>query len=101
IVFNDVGGIVYGKGNDTWAGAGLKHGSYFLLDRIPEDGWYFHDESRLSKVPLCRSNLESNDPQPRSTMVRAPDLELEFNQYQENTNARLTTLENELAAMRL
>nr|GEW21922.1 hypothetical protein [Tanacetum cinerariifolium] len=34
-------------------------------------------------------------------MVRATDLELEFNQYQENTNARLTTLENELAAMRL
>ncbi|GKB60522.1 ankyrin repeat-containing protein [Tanacetum coccineum] len=34
-------------------------------------------------------------------MVRAADLELEFNQYQENTNARLTTLENELAAMRL
>ncbi|GJT53907.1 hypothetical protein Tco_0988961 [Tanacetum coccineum] len=58
IVFNDVGGIVYGKGNDTWADAGLKHGSYFLLDRIPEDGWYFHDESRLSKEPLCRSNLE-------------------------------------------
>ncbi|GJV55101.1 hypothetical protein Tco_1456106, partial [Tanacetum coccineum] len=38
--------------------AGLKHGSYFLFDRIPEDGWYFHDESRLSKKPLCRSNLE-------------------------------------------
>nr|GFC51030.1 ankyrin repeat-containing protein [Tanacetum cinerariifolium] len=37
----------------------------------------------------------------RSTMVRAADLELEFNQYQENTNAYLTTLENELAAMRL
>ncbi|GJT59703.1 DNA polymerase zeta catalytic subunit-like protein [Tanacetum coccineum] len=37
IVFNDVGGIVYGKGNDTWVDAGLKHGSYFLLDRIPED----------------------------------------------------------------
>ncbi|GKB88612.1 hypothetical protein Tco_0960884 [Tanacetum coccineum] len=34
-------------------------------------------------------------------MVRAADLELEFNQYQENTNVRLTTLENELAAMRL
>nr|GEW78768.1 ankyrin repeat-containing protein [Tanacetum cinerariifolium] len=34
-------------------------------------------------------------------MVRAVDLELEFNQYQENTNSRLTTLENELAAMRL
>nr|GEV60684.1 hypothetical protein [Tanacetum cinerariifolium] len=34
-------------------------------------------------------------------MVRAADLELEFNQYQENTNARLTTLENELTAMRL
>ncbi|GKA77866.1 hypothetical protein Tco_0784403, partial [Tanacetum coccineum] len=49
---------VYGKGNDTWADAGLKHGSYFLFDRIPEDGWYFHDESRLSKKPLCRSNLE-------------------------------------------
>ncbi|GJW47026.1 putative mitochondrial protein, partial [Tanacetum coccineum] len=58
IVFNDVGRIVYGKGNDTWADAGLKHGSYFLFDRIPEDGWYFHDESRLSKKPLCRSNLE-------------------------------------------
>nr|GEW55911.1 hypothetical protein [Tanacetum cinerariifolium] len=29
------------------------------------------------------------------------DLELEFNLYQEDTNARLTTLENELAAMRL
>ncbi|GKA77868.1 pentatricopeptide repeat-containing protein [Tanacetum coccineum] len=29
---------VYGKGNDTWADAGLKHGSYFLFDRIPEDG---------------------------------------------------------------
>ncbi|GJU53555.1 retrovirus-related pol polyprotein LINE-1 [Tanacetum coccineum] len=54
IVFNDVGGIVY----DTWADARLKHGSYFLLDRITEDGWYFHDESRLSKEPLCRSNLE-------------------------------------------
>ncbi|GJT31488.1 hypothetical protein Tco_0911763 [Tanacetum coccineum] len=27
IVFNDVGGIVYGKGNDTMADAGLKHGS--------------------------------------------------------------------------
>ncbi|GKD96491.1 hypothetical protein Tco_1380388 [Tanacetum coccineum] len=58
IVFSDVGGIVYGKGNDTWADVGLKHGSYFPLDRIPEDGWYFHDESRLSKEPLCRSNLE-------------------------------------------
>ncbi|GJW61438.1 hypothetical protein Tco_0110773 [Tanacetum coccineum] len=58
IVFNDVGGIVYGKGNDTWADAGLKHGSYFLLDRIPEDGWYFCDKLRLSKEPLCRSNLE-------------------------------------------
>ncbi|GJW47030.1 putative mitochondrial protein [Tanacetum coccineum] len=34
-------------------------------------------------------------------MVRAADLELEFNQFQENTNGRLTTLENELAAMRL
>nr|GEZ50425.1 hypothetical protein [Tanacetum cinerariifolium] len=34
-------------------------------------------------------------------MVRAADLELEFNQYQENTNAHLTTLENELADMRL
>nr|GEW03432.1 putative mitochondrial protein [Tanacetum cinerariifolium] len=34
-------------------------------------------------------------------MVRAADLKLEFNEYQENTNARLTTLENELAAMRL
>nr|GEY01616.1 putative reverse transcriptase [Tanacetum cinerariifolium] len=41
-----------------------------------------------------------NDPQPRSTMVRAADLELEFNQYRENMNSRLTTLENELAAMR-
>ncbi|GJZ02987.1 hypothetical protein Tco_0520948 [Tanacetum coccineum] len=30
----------------------------FLLDRIPEDGWYFHDESGLSKEPFCRSNLE-------------------------------------------
>ncbi|GJU86686.1 hypothetical protein Tco_1294232 [Tanacetum coccineum] len=58
IMFSDVGGIVYGKGNDTWVDAGLKHGSYFLLDRIREDGWYFHDESRLSKEPLCRSNLE-------------------------------------------
>ncbi|GKF85953.1 hypothetical protein Tco_0253780, partial [Tanacetum coccineum] len=48
IVFNDVGEIVYGKGNDTWADA-------VLFDRIPEDGWYFHDESRLSKKPLCRS----------------------------------------------
>ncbi|GJR03964.1 hypothetical protein Tco_0526948 [Tanacetum coccineum] len=46
------------RGNDTWADAGLKHGSYFLLDRIPEDGWFFHDESRFSKKPLCRSNLE-------------------------------------------
>ncbi|GKE27865.1 kinase-like domain, phloem protein 2-like protein, partial [Tanacetum coccineum] len=44
---------------------------------------------------------QSNDPQPRSTMVRAADLELEFNQFQENTNGHLTTLENELAAMRL
>ncbi|GKA14229.1 hypothetical protein Tco_0693875 [Tanacetum coccineum] len=52
IVLNDVGGIVYGKGNDTMADARLKHGSYFLLDRISEDGWYFHDESRLSKEPL-------------------------------------------------
>nr|GEV92971.1 hypothetical protein [Tanacetum cinerariifolium] len=52
IVFNDVGGIVYGKGNDTWADAGLKHGSY-----LPKDGWYFHDELGLSKEPLCRSNL--------------------------------------------
>ncbi|GJY45837.1 putative mitochondrial protein [Tanacetum coccineum] len=34
-------------------------------------------------------------------MVRAADLELEFNPFQENTNGRLTTLENELAAMRL
>ncbi|GKD06338.1 hypothetical protein Tco_1181312, partial [Tanacetum coccineum] len=58
ILFNDVGGIVYGKGNDTWADAGLKHGSYFLLDRIPKDGWYFHDESGLIKEPLCKSNLE-------------------------------------------
>ncbi|GKF68949.1 hypothetical protein Tco_0198628, partial [Tanacetum coccineum] len=30
IVFSDVGRIVYGKGNDTWADVGLKHGSYFL-----------------------------------------------------------------------
>ncbi|GJU20782.1 retrovirus-related pol polyprotein from transposon TNT 1-94 [Tanacetum coccineum] len=36
IVFNDVR-----KGNDTWADARLKHGSYLLLDRILEDGWYF------------------------------------------------------------
>ncbi|GJX42998.1 hypothetical protein Tco_0259674 [Tanacetum coccineum] len=56
-VLNDVGGIVYGKGNDTWADAGLKHGSYLLLDVILEDGWYFLDESGLSKEPLCRSNL--------------------------------------------
>ncbi|GKB98568.1 hypothetical protein Tco_0984705 [Tanacetum coccineum] len=55
-VLNDVGGIVYGKGNDTWADAGLKHGSYLLLDVILEDGWYFL-ESGLSKEPLCRSNL--------------------------------------------
>nr|GEU83710.1 ribonuclease H-like domain-containing protein [Tanacetum cinerariifolium] len=48
-----------------------------------------------------KEERESNDPQPRSTMVRVADLKLEFNQYQENTNARLTTLENELAAMRL
>ena len=34
-------------------------------------------------------------------MVKAADLELEFNQYKEDSNARLTTLENELAAMRL
>nr|GEW34797.1 hypothetical protein [Tanacetum cinerariifolium] len=40
------------------ADAGLKHGSYLLLDRIPKDGWYFFDESGLSKEPLCRSNLE-------------------------------------------
>lgn len=58
IVLNVVGGIVYGKGNDTWADVGLKHGSYLLLDRIMEDGWYFLDESRLSKEPLCRSNFE-------------------------------------------
>ncbi|GKD34781.1 hypothetical protein Tco_1250290 [Tanacetum coccineum] len=45
-------------GNDTWADAGLKHGSYFLLDRISKYGWYFHDESGLSKEPLCKSNLE-------------------------------------------
>ncbi|GJT81452.1 hypothetical protein Tco_1055794 [Tanacetum coccineum] len=57
-VLNDFGGIVYGKGNDTWADVGLKHGSYLLLDRILEDGWYFLDESRLSKEPLCRSNLK-------------------------------------------
>ncbi|PWA47042.1 hypothetical protein CTI12_AA503080 [Artemisia annua] len=34
-------------------------------------------------------------------MVKAADFELEFNQYNEGTNARLTTLENELASMRL
>ncbi|GJY94645.1 hypothetical protein Tco_0511006 [Tanacetum coccineum] len=56
-VLNDVGGIVYGKGNDTWDDAGLKHGSYLLLDVILEDGWYFLDESGLNKKPLCRSNL--------------------------------------------
>nr|GEW14724.1 hypothetical protein [Tanacetum cinerariifolium] len=58
IVFNNVGRIVYGQGSDTWADAGLKHGSYLLLDRIPENGWYFHDESGLSKEPLYISNLE-------------------------------------------
>ncbi|GJS09131.1 hypothetical protein Tco_0365927 [Tanacetum coccineum] len=57
-VLNDVGGIVYGKGNDTWADAGLKHGSYLLLDRILKDGWYFLDEPGLSKESLCRSNLK-------------------------------------------
>ncbi|GJZ24994.1 hypothetical protein Tco_0562453 [Tanacetum coccineum] len=46
------------NGNDTWADAGLNHGSYLLLNRIVEDGWYFLDESGLSKEPLCRSNLE-------------------------------------------
>ncbi|GKA71559.1 hypothetical protein Tco_0777698, partial [Tanacetum coccineum] len=50
-VLNTVGGIVYGKGNDTWADVGLKHGSYLLLNRIVEDGWYFLDESGLSKEP--------------------------------------------------
>ncbi|GKA43530.1 hypothetical protein Tco_0736254 [Tanacetum coccineum] len=44
--------------NDTWADAGLNHGSYLLLNRIVEDGWYFLVESGLSKEPLCRSNLE-------------------------------------------
>ena len=34
-------------------------------------------------------------------MVKAADLELEFNQYKGDSTARLTTLENELAAMRL
>ncbi|PWA78129.1 GTPase Era [Artemisia annua] len=34
-------------------------------------------------------------------MVKAADLELEFNQYKGDSSARLTTLENELAAMRL
>ena len=34
-------------------------------------------------------------------MVKAADLELEFNQHKGDSNARLTTLENELAAMRL
>ena len=34
-------------------------------------------------------------------MVKAADLELEFNQYKEGTNTRLTTLENELASLRL
>ncbi|GKC30445.1 hypothetical protein Tco_1037739 [Tanacetum coccineum] len=57
-VLNNVGGIVYGKGNDTWADAGLKHGSYLLLDVILEDGWYFLDESGLRKESLCRSNLK-------------------------------------------
>nr|GEV91774.1 hypothetical protein [Tanacetum cinerariifolium] len=57
-VLNDVDRIVYGKGNDTWADAGLKHGSYLLFDMILEDGWYFLDESRLSKEPLCRSHLK-------------------------------------------
>ncbi|GKB26656.1 hypothetical protein Tco_0866057 [Tanacetum coccineum] len=46
------------NGNDTWADAGLNHGSNLLLNRIVEDGWYFLDESGLSKEPLCRSNLE-------------------------------------------
>ncbi|GKC21643.1 hypothetical protein Tco_1023793 [Tanacetum coccineum] len=55
----------------------------------------------LKHLTKPKNLFVSNDPQPRSTMVRAADLELEFNQYQENTNARLTTLENELAAMRL
>ena len=57
-VLNDVGGIVYGKGDDTWADVGLKHGSNLLLDRILEVGWYLLDELGLSKEPLCRPNLE-------------------------------------------
>ena len=57
-VWNDVGGIAYGKGDDTWADVGLKHESYLLLDRILEDGWYLLDELGLSKEPLCRPNLE-------------------------------------------
>nr|GEZ01477.1 RNA polymerase II subunit 5-mediating protein homolog isoform X2 [Tanacetum cinerariifolium] len=53
----DKGVVKFLKG-DTWVDVGLKHGSDLLLDRIPEDGWYFLDESGLSKEPLCRSNLK-------------------------------------------
>ena len=57
-VWNDVGGIAYGKDDDTWADVGLKHESYLLLDRILQDGWYLLDELGLSKELLCRPNLE-------------------------------------------
>nr|GEY57718.1 hypothetical protein [Tanacetum cinerariifolium] len=60
IVLNSVGGIMYGKDNDTWVDGRLKHGSYLLLNRIVKYGWYFLDESGLSKEPLCRSNLEAH-----------------------------------------
>ena len=37
---NDIGRIVYGMGDGTWTDVGLKHGSYLLLARRLEDGWY-------------------------------------------------------------
>ena len=57
--FNDAGGIVYGRGEGTWAIVGLKHESYLLLARRLEDSWYLFDDFKLSKEPLCRPNLEA------------------------------------------
>nr|GEX91792.1 reverse transcriptase domain-containing protein [Tanacetum cinerariifolium] len=51
IMLNSVGRIVYGKGNDTWADAGLKHGSYLRLNRIVEDDPIAH----ILVMDICSS----------------------------------------------
>ncbi|GJY00759.1 hypothetical protein Tco_0358911 [Tanacetum coccineum] len=89
-----LGGNVTDDATDEWLTLDQKGLIFFLIKVTVHRKSLFIPEITVLLELLSITSI-------KKTMVRAADLELEFNQYQENTNARLTTLENELAAMRL